>query len=262
MEPTSDSRIGAALREAHPFGVGRSAPLWMATKFPATPRRWKAVPSTALQMTGVRALGILAALIFLVVPAIQAQVFITVSDWEFAPGTADPTIAIRVSNTGPSIPLMGINLNLQIGDGGIEAGGTETGPRIVDVDLFAPGALFATRNNGRGGGGAIVPQLFEIGTLIPQGTTLLLSPGAHLLATVTLDLGALEAGKTWQVFLDTLNGTTTLLDPQGQSIPASLEGGTVSLVLVPESMWMAPVIAVGLMGYGILCRVSILTSRL
>jgi len=202
-------------------------------------------------MTGVRALGILSALVFLLVPAIQAQVFITVGDWELAPGTADPTISIRVSNSGASIPLMGINLNLQIGDGGIEAGGTDAGPRIVDVDLFASGAVFATRNNGRGGGGAIVPQLFEVGTLIPAGTTLSLLPGEHLLASVTLDLGALEAGGTWQVFLDTLNGTTALLDPQGQSIPASLEGGTVSLVLVPESMWMASVIAVGLMGYGI-----------
>jgi len=141
---------------------------------------------------------------------------------------------VRVDNGGAPVQLLGVNLNVQVADGGPPAGGSTFGPTIANVSLFEPGMLFAANNNGAGGSGSIVPQVFEVGTLRQSGT-LTLGTGNFLLGRVYLDLTGFLAGQNWNVTLDTLNGASALLDASGQPLASALTIGQIFVVAaVPE----------------------------
>jgi hypothetical protein len=183
--------------------------------------------------------------------AAQAQLTISVGDWEFLAGTPSAAIDIQVSNSGEPVELLGINLNVQIADGGVEAGGSITGPRILDVDMFHGDMLFAQNNNGPGGSGSIIPQLFEIGTLTRPGTTLSFGRGDQVLATVILDISNFAAGQSWDVSLHTLNGPTVFLDNLGRAIHPTLVDGQLSVTAIPEPQGMLVLLSLSLMAMAI-----------
>jgi hypothetical protein len=76
---------------------------------------------------------------------------------------ADPTISVGTqymlnTNVERRIPIMvssatheaveGVNLYLQVGDGGAPNGGTNTAPQITNLDLIGPGTIFNASNTG------------------------------------------------------------------------------------------------------------------
>lgn len=198
------------------------------------PQRVKPTPRALVGLAGL-----------LIGPGAGAQLFLTVGDWEVPVGTSQTTLELRVMNSGPSVSLLGVNLNLQVADGGSAAGGSQTGPSIVAVNLFAPGALFEANNNGAGGSGSIVPQIFETGTLARPGTTVSLEAGSELLASVLLDTSGFSVGENWTVTLDTLNGPSSLLNAGGQPMSATLIDGHLSIIAVAVPEPWASATAVG-----------------
>ncbi|MGE3311710.1 MAG: hypothetical protein AB7O66_17220 [Limisphaerales bacterium] len=172
----------------------------------------------------------------------------------FPTGQSQTWLEFYVANDGPPLELLGVNLNLQIADGGPEAGGFRQGPPIGDVDLFPAGSLFASNNNGRGGSGSIVPQLFEAGTLARPGTTVTLGPGTHLLAVALLDTTGFSAGQSWVFSLDTLNGPSVLLDGDGRPFQLALEGGILTAIPEPAEYGIALAAAAAAAAAGFACR--------
>lgn len=167
------------------------------------------------------------------------------SNHTFAAGGGETSLNLYVINEGDPLELLGVTLNLQIGDGGFEAGGFESGPPILGLNLFAPTSLFAANNNGAGGGGSIVPQVYEAGTLSQPGSTVTLGTGQTLLGVARINTLNTFEGQTWTFTLDTLNGATGLIDASGNSVPVILRGGF--LAAVPEPIETAAAMA-GLLG--------------
>jgi len=135
----------------------------------------------------------------------------------------DPaTWAIPIYVTGGD-SVQGCDLNVQIGDGGPDAGGT-TGPQITAVDL--EGGIFAGNNNGQNDLGSI-PQVAMYSITTKSG-----SVGADgLLTTVTIDPNGFTTG-TWPLKLHgTLNGPTDFAPGQ-----ATITDGTITLVPEPASL--------------------------
>lgn len=180
-------------------------------------------------------------------PSAAAQLSIDLDSWSFPAAASSFTFDVHVNNSGAALDLLGVNLNLQIADGGPGAGGSVVGPSITDIDLFTSGMVFGANNNGAGGSGAIVPQLFEVGTLASPGTHVTLAPGLTLLARVTLDTSATTVGQSWPMTMNTLNGSSTFLNLQGNPITPSLSDGM--LYAVPEPAGWAAAAGLSLLGW-------------
>ncbi len=193
---------------------------------------------------------------------LQAQIVITVPDATLARDTADQSVAITIENDGSSIQLLGLDLNVQVADGGPGAGGTVAGPAITSVDILSPGLLFASNNNGLSGAGSIVPQVYEIGTLTRSGTTLTLPPGASLVARATFDTtGFTTPAENWSWTLNTVNGPTQVIDPNGNPIPVTLSDGHLTLAAAPETWCYAVVAALGGLSFGIVRQIHLRSRR-
>jgi hypothetical protein len=184
--------------------------------------------------------------------AVKAQIVIALPSPALQADTPGQTVSIYVENGGSSVQLLGLDLNLQIADGGPAAGGTQAGPAISSVDLFSPGLLFSVNNNGPSGAGSIVPQVYEIGTLASSGTTLTLPSGLSLLAQVSLDTtGFTDGGLHWDWTLATLNGSTQLIDAHAAPIPITLADGSLTLIPAPEPVDCTTLAVTSMLGFAL-----------
>jgi hypothetical protein len=167
------------------------------------------------------------------------DVTLFVNDAVLQPNQANQTVEILAQNTGPtSVPLLGVNLEVQVADGGVAGGGAITGPTVTLVDIFSRLDLFGANNNGASGSGAVVPQIYEVGTLTSSGTVLLV-PGLTEIGTVTLDTtGFPEPGAPghWALTLSTKNGDSALLGSDGNPLIEVLAAGQITLVPEPVNM--------------------------
>ena len=124
---------------------------------------------------------------------------------------------------GGGQPVQGLELFLQIADGGPEAGGSVDGPTITNVDVFT-GTIFADNNTGEAGGGQLVPQFWQSGTTTESGTV----DAEGLLATVTIDttgFSETHPDHPWELKLvDTVMG-----DSGFPGVPARVTNGTLTL---------------------------------
>jgi hypothetical protein len=166
--------------------------------------------------------------------SVCGQVFeIDLPDLLLQPNTAGQSFDLFVENQGGNFPVTGIRVELLVGDGGTEAGGTIEGPSISEVDVIT-GTIFATpNNNGAGGAGSVVPQLFERSTLTPSGTVNV-PAGSSKFATVTFDTTGFGPGTTVNYTLDTgaaFNGPTLYHTQTGDYQPTLLDG---TLTVIPE----------------------------
>lgn len=202
-------------------------------------RHWDAHGMAALLTTVT---GLLAGL------GASGQVFITVVGGEVQEGAPSAALDLRVTNGGAPVQLLGVNLNVQVADGGPLAGGSVLGPPIVGVSLFDVGMLFAGNNNGAGGNGLIVPQIFEIGTLTQSGT-LTLGTGDFLLGRVQFNTTGFVAGQNWNITLDTLNGSSALLNSSALPLSSTLVSGQLSMAPVPEPATTAAFAGAALVGF-------------
>ena len=138
--------------------------------------------------------------------------------------------------------VQGVNLNIQIGDGGRDAGGSVDGPVITGVDLFS-GTIFEGNNTGEGSGnGVLVPQVAFFSTTTGSGTV----KADGLLATVTIDTTGFFVGDgPFDLILSqTVNNPTNF----GPVNPEVTDG---TLAIVPEPTSIA---VFGLTGLALLRR--------
>lgn len=138
-------------------------------------------------------------------------------------------IEIRVTGTEP---VEGLNVFVQIADGGVELGGSVRGPRISGIDIVN-GTIFSRNNLGQFTGDTF-PQAVAAYTLTATATPEVI--GSGVLAVLTVDTTGILDG-TWALLLaDTKMGTS---DFAGASI--SISNG--SIVVIPE-----PHMVLGVMG--------------
>jgi hypothetical protein len=124
---------------------------------------------------------------------------ISVGDHVLSPNKAGQQVKIFVSG-GVSVP--GVNLECQVADGGVAAGGKIAGPRITAVDILSS-TIFANNNTGQRGG-LIVPQVFEATTTTSTGNVIT----TGLLATLTIDTTGFSGGTFDLKLGGTVNGAT------------------------------------------------------
>lgn len=161
----------------------------------------------------------------------QADLVIDLPELSLAYNQPNQTFSLSAQNTGGSaVSLSGLQLELQVADGGPAAGGTLLGPSITEVRLTAPGTLFGeVPNTGEAGGGALLPQIFQRYTSTASGT-LSMPTGPSVIATITFDTSGVPPGD-YTFAATSLNGPSFFTDAGGP-ISATLLLG--NLTVVPE----------------------------
>ncbi len=149
--------------------------------------------------------------------ATHAEPIIVVGFHPLVANQADQTISIFVSG-GDAVE--GLNLNIQIGDGGADLGGTTIAPTITKVD-FLSGTIFDGNNNGQSDL-ATFPLFYAGSTTTTKATV----AAEGLLATLTIDTTGFFSG-FWDLHLgNTKNGPTDFT-----VVGATITDGVIS---VPE----------------------------
>jgi hypothetical protein len=128
-----------------------------------------------------------------------------------------PGQVVRVHVEGGD-SVQGVTFNLQIADGGPEAGGEMRGPVIRQVDLLT-NTVFATNNTGQRDLGSF-PQIAIHATTTAAGSV----PASGLLATVTIDTTGVTNGVFALSMSNTLNGATDFA-----GIPANIPDGSITV---------------------------------
>jgi hypothetical protein len=159
---------------------------------------------------------------------------IVVGDHPLLPNKANQTIQISVTE-GDAV--QGLNLYLQIADGGTLAGGSVNGPTITSVDILS-NTIFSDNNTGVRNPGSL-PQVAARVTTTSAGTV----NAEGLLATLTIDTTGFTDG-SWSLNLnDTLNGPTDFA-----GVPVVTYDGSIFIAEVPEPMSLLPLaMVVGLL---------------
>ena len=176
---------------------------------------------------------LLTALIASAVPVAAQQFIIDLPDLLLQPNTPGQSFDLYVQNDDVAFPVTGIRVELMVADGGTEAGGTVQGPAISNVDVTSGTAFASPNNNGPGGQGSVVPQLFERSTLTPSGTVNIPS-GSSKFATVTFDTTGFGPGTEVSYTVNTgpeRNGPTVYHTQFGDYQPTLING---TLTVVPE----------------------------
>src|SRR5262245_11428348 len=82
--------------------------------------------------------------------AVNAALIIDLPDLTLQPSMAGQSFTIGVQNTGSSVGLSGVQLELIIGNGDTAIGGSGGAPAFMAVTLVTPTLLFGSNNNGDG----------------------------------------------------------------------------------------------------------------
>lgn len=173
--------------------------------------------------------------------AALAEPIILVGDHALVGNQAGQKVLIYVSG-GDAVE--GLNLNVQIGDGGPPLGGTTIAPVITAVD-FITGTIFDGNNNGQSDI-ATFPLFYAGSTTTSKATV----AADGLLATLTIDTTGFLFG-SWALQLgNTDNGPTDFT-----VVAASITDGTIS---VPEPSGLVLALAT-LLPIALACRCT--TSR-
>ena len=140
--------------------------------------------------------------------------------------------------------LKGVNLDVQIGDGGTLNGGTTTGPTITAVDITGAGTIFYG-NNTTASTSSAGNLMWMAETTVSSGTV----TGSGTLAYLTINTTGLTAGSTlYYVKLAnvaaTYSGisgglTTNLVNATGGTADTNLNTGVIKIVSVHDMVWNA-----------------------
>jgi hypothetical protein len=120
-------------------------------------------------------------------------------------------------------PISGIDLFVQIGDGGAAVGGDDTGPIITNLDLVT-GAIFATNNSGVFTDPT--PLIWGATTTTTSGTVL----ASGVLATLTIDTTGILTGQFDLILNPPSTGPTAFADP---SVATMLVNGRLQIGTPP-----------------------------
>jgi len=164
---------------------------------------------------------------------LQAGIMITVGDNPLFPNTANQEVSIFVTGGDP---VQGLNFNAQIGDGGVDLGGTTVGPEITGIDILT-GTLVEGNNNGfvdPEALGGVDFKLVEFRTTTTNAGTV---AADGLLATLTIDPTGFFSGVFPLILSNTVNGPTDFA-----GVEATIDDGTIRIVPEPST------VAMGLLG--------------
>lgn len=157
-------------------------------------------------------------------------------DHVLLPNTPNQVIPILVAG---DYAVQGLNLHVQIADGGPEAGGTSDGPAIQAVDLVGNADMptVFTGNNGGQTAGTVLPQVQAWEIMTVAGTV---SAGG-LLATLTIDTTGFwkdpAGSSSWPVLLaDTTSGSTGFVSFAGNPLRAIAAAGSLTLNTPPVAL--------------------------
>lgn len=117
-------------------------------------------------------------------------------------------IPIMVSSAGESV--QGINLYVQVGDGGVINGGTMVAPNITNLDVIGPGTIFNASNSGTGNTplylGAANQSPYLIATAQTSSDAAVAANG--VLAWLTVNPVGATPGQIYSVSLQNVGGNT------------------------------------------------------
>ncbi|WP_432799174.1 hypothetical protein [Poriferisphaera sp. WC338] len=158
----------------------------------------------------------------LAAPSIQYGVNQTIN---LLPNAADQEISFFIS--GITTPAIGLEFDIQVGDGGIDLGGDNTGPVITHIDLIS-NTIFADGS----------PTQTDVVTfdLARQSTIDVVSTVLEdgLLATVTFSTVGMDSG-SYDLLLSGVAGSfnTDLFDSIGNPLSITAPNGTINVIPEP-----------------------------
>lgn len=174
---------------------------------------------------------------------------IGVSDQYMLNTNAQRQISILVSSS-PVEQVAGVNLAVQIGDGGTINSGVNTAPRITNLDVIGPGTIFYGNNTGTGtlaDGTPLPVYLGNAGNNLIAGTATTTSSdtvGANgVLAWLTVNPSGAAVGSAYQVILQNVaaNYATGPWTSDFGDTAASFPTGTayIHIVNLHQTIWNA-----------------------
>jgi hypothetical protein len=168
---------------------------------------------------------------------------ITVEDKALEPDTPNQSLRVIVSGADP---VAGLDLFVQVGDGGAFNNGADTKPVITAIDV-TNGTIFAGNNTGQAidPTQASHPLIWATGTTTAAGTV----AASGLLATLTIDTTGFTGDSFRLLLTNVAANTTGPFDTQLTTATGGVAPGTVSgttTVPVPEPapvVLLAPLLA-------------------
>jgi len=154
------------------------------------------------------------------------------------PNQAGQTVDFFIANTD-SAPVVvgGLDIFLQVADGGPSAGGVIAGPSISNVNLLT-GPLWTAANAQQGSDERNTPQrhfsAVMINSIEPPFPTLAASSSTRV-GQATIDTTGFSQG-TWDLSLQSEYSQSGLSGPKGEIIGLTLGNGTIAIVPEPGEL--------------------------
>ncbi len=197
-------------------------------------------------------------LVFLISTSPAWSAMIDIGEQHLLPDTAGQTFQIFISSATAETAVLMI-LELQVGDGGPEVGGT-LGPAISYADILTDTIFGALPNDGDKGWSldnpGLYPQLWQ-STVITEDPIDPSQPGPEaelngLIATVTIDTTGFESG-TWDFIASqtVVEEWTEFYTQPMQPVPLTVIDGTITIVPEPSTILLLLTGALGLLAYRI-----------
>ena len=187
-------------------------------------------------------------LLLAVSPALGSPL-ISVSDQYMLNTNALRQIPILVSSS-PAEQVAGVDLAVQIGDGGTINGGVNTAPRITNLDVVGPGTIFHGNNTGTGtlaDGTPLPVYLGSAGNNLIAATATTTNSGTvganGVLAYLTVNPSGAAVGSAYQVILQNVGANyatgpwTSDFGDTAASFPAGI--AYIHIVNLHQSVWNA-----------------------
>jgi hypothetical protein len=181
----------------------------------------------------------------------EANFFIDVGDHLLLPNQAGQTISIYVNAQGGEA-IQALAFRATLGDGGALVGGLDVGPTMTG-DIIGPGRLFET-NHSDLHDQSVYPMILDLETLIAdRHQDLVVSPGSHLLGTITFDTTGFGPGSVTGMplfMVGGLGGDAEMLpySPGNLDFPLTIENGSITIVPEPGSVALASFSLLGMIG--------------
>ena len=161
-----------------------------------------------------------------------------------------PDQIIQIDIAGVDV-AQGVNFNIQVADGGSEAGGSILGPKITGIDIVGGtlgGATIFTGNNVGQTNSLVLPQVWEATTTTGSGTV----TTNGVLGFVEIDTTGFFGGEMFDLIMsNTVNSPTDLA-----GISVDVTNGTINVIPEPSSVVL---VIIGLLVVGS-CRTLISSS--
>ena len=153
---------------------------------------------------------------------------------------AGQTVEFFVTGTNE---ISGMEFNIQVGDGGSDLSGHDTGPRIEAIDLVT-GTIF--------GAGASPSPVDQVAFPLARQSTVDITNTVvadGIIATVTFDASGMIAGTEIPLRLSGVAGSfnTQFFDALGQPVPVDIQNGSILITPEPSTTVLLATLLAGIL---------------